>query len=489
MHTLKAILFTCALALSCGLMAQTYAAGQVIEHLEVAPGKGQAVLDWLKTIKETYSANPEVLKQPMAVYQYDDSSVDIIFEVNDMAGSDRLDAVLDHAMMSLPTEKRNDLWNIDHVGSIITSWQDEVKECIEWLSFEPADPGFEGSAPYVEVITYRHRMGDQEKISALAAESVAFSQKNNMQQQYQFVVNKFGGEANTFQIVNQAKSAEDLARRKAADSKVAMAEQKAWWAKVEPLVEKVSVRTGRYLPELSIEVEEKPYKFFFVAKDQFPAEKTAELTDVYGKLIKALRDAGADFYWNTDYMEDGALYQSTPIEHMSDLDVMMEDVNKRAYQLKAEDRQTLGAAFYALPSTRSMWVVEYHSDLSYLDPVARNPEQFTHFAQIEYTFAPEDRASVMEIAKEGVELYRNAKATQPFQVYSYAFGGADNVLVARFFGTSVEDTRVRSEQTIKAIGGAYEPFMKRFDKIMTASKPVMGRQAPELSYQPQTAKR
>jgi len=487
MKTLKTILFICALVLSCGLTAQTFAPKQIVQHLEVVPGQEQASLDFLKMVKDAYSVNPQLLEQPLAVYQYDDSSIDLILEVKDMAGSDRLDAVMDQALMSLPAEKRADLWNIDRLSSIVTSWHDEVKRSVKSFSYEPEDPGFEGPAPYVEVVTYRHKMVDLGKIRALAAEAVALSKKHNMQQQHQFVVNTFGGEPNTFQIVYQAKSAEDMARRRAADGKLATAEQKAWGAKVMPLVEEVSRRTGRYVPELSTEVENKTSNIFFVVRDEFPAGKAKELTEVYGKLKTALRAAGSDFYWNADYMQDGTVYSYLPIDRMSDLDVVVEEMYKRAYQLKPEDQ--LGAAFSALPYTRTTWVAEYHPEWSYSDPIAQSPDKFTHFAQVEYTCAPEDWDKMLEINKEAIKLNRDAKTTQPFQVFSYALGGPSNVVAVRYLGTSMADLTTRSEQSEKALGAAFGPLMKKLREVATASKPVYGRQAPELSYRPTPARK
>lgn len=82
---------------------------------------------------------------------------------------------------------------------------------------------------------------------------------------------------------------------------------------MQPLVEEISTRTGRYLPGVSNEAEPKPSNLYAVMEDKFTAGKEKDYVVVYDLLNKALRKAGADLYWTSAVMEDGRVYNGSEV--------------------------------------------------------------------------------------------------------------------------------------------------------------------------------
>lgn len=487
MLILKTILRTCALALliSCGLSAQQDIPLQLVSHFEFVDGQEAAGLTYLQRQSDAYKKAGLWDQYAARVYQFDDNSLDVIFQIKDLAGADRVGASVKQAEMMHPEAERKDIWNNERRAELITVYHNTVRVAVQPFSYRAADSGFSGPAPFLKVVTYRHALADQRKIGMLSAQAVSFSQREKMQTSHQFVMGVMGGEPNTFQIIYEAKSAEDLKRRQAADMKLAPEEQKAWWAEMSPLVEEVSTRTGRYLPELSRDAEPEPSYLFAVSEEHFTAGKEKDYATGYGLIKKALRKGKADFYWNSHVMEDGRVYNSVPIDNMSDLDVIGEQFAKRRYQVQPADWQAIGKAMGTLPEGERSMIVRYHPELSYTDPMAVGTDKFTHFVQVEYTFAEKDRAAMLELAKDAVGDNREAKSPLPYQVFSYTMGGPTAMLTVRYYGTSKQNVIATVTKATKMMAGPQQDaWNKRADKLVKESAPVFGRAAPEFSYQP-----
>lgn len=491
MYAISKLLGTCGLALfiCTNLIGQAEDKFYQLSRWHITPGQEQVVIDVFAKTSDIFKDNTEL---EWGFYLNHDHSLEVWQPMKDMAAIDRAEAAMNHAMASNAELRASDEERAA-MEKLITKSERMILKYSGDKSYVPIGNSY-SYAPYYENKVFRIKPGKYQEMMEHAKAHLPILHAMNSRVETEFYLYEYGGERDMYMISFPGHSAADLAERMAAHQASLTKEAKAWETKLKTLVDEAYTNTSTLVEEISAVPTaapgSKPSNLFAVSMEHFVPGKEAEYAAIYGKMKDALRKGETDFEWQSDVLEDGRLYNFLPIDNMSDIDVINEQIRKRRYQLDQEEMAGLYQRLnFANTASSTEMVVRFHPELSYLLPMMTDPTSFVHFQQTEYEFAPKDRGVVMQMAKEIKALYEKNVGAAPWQVFSYEFGGPGNVLVVRSYAPSKEAlTSLREQDRELAASTEYKAWDAKRTKYLTVMKQTYGREAPEFGYEVRTKK-
>ncbi len=464
--------------------AQTEDQSYTLHRFHVAPGEGAAFEEVFTKISGAYRTGTDV---NFNWYAFDNDTYEVVTPIKDMATLDWIDAQFSFVRNSLSKEEQMNMVDGEKMSRVVIGQENMVIEYAADLSYVAPDSPYEGSdpTPYYRINTFEVDYADWPKVYEHGKKLVALMEQYGSKVDLEFYTYDIGGRMNAFEVAYPGQSEAELKRRMTEDEKLGGAELKEWRTEAMKIAKMVKEVNGRYVPGLSSQKSQEPSNLFAVSMESFTPGKEKEYAAAYAKIKDALRRGKADLYWTSSVMEDGQVYNSVPIDRMSDLDVIYEQFRKRRYQLEPQEM----AAFYQELNTmnegQQTIVARYHPDFSYEKPAAAKPGTYQVFRQQEYSYDPKDRAAAMTLLGEIKAMHESKGAKIPYQIFTYEMGGPSNHIIVRDFGTNraTLDADIAADMKILGEPELEGSIMARIIKHLTPVSTGYGRVAPEFAYE------
>ncbi|WP_020567521.1 hypothetical protein [Neolewinella persica] len=250
MSFLKNILCTCgpALLLFCSLHGQAQDDLYHLLRFHLVPGQEQT---FINANADHDANNRSRSAQPRHTYVYSNNTVEVAVPTRELtdteSGQTNQVAELDWTPFADWTETRDP----KTLASLLAAYQEYRLRRRADLSYAPAVPTKTEPAPYYEIVTYRARPGQLEKVLEMSSQYAAQMREVKSPLSFDFYTYDLGDAVETFEIAFPAKDPDDLAERRAVHHANLPEAVKRLRAELSLYVNEVRTITGRYVAELS----------------------------------------------------------------------------------------------------------------------------------------------------------------------------------------------------------------------------------------------
>ncbi len=481
---------TCLFLLLLVTAANGYAQGEKdqlysINRFHLADGQEADFTKAIRAMSDVYFAGG--MDHDVQWYRVDDKTYDVVSPINDYADLDRIDAKFSRARAGADSTVRKAAFNEEKWYKMVSSQESMVLIRRASASYRPAGSMHTDltPCPYAKILTFEVKEGvTWTDLGKHAAGLVSIMQETKSPLDMNFYTMEYGGNSRTFQVeyVGTNAAAVEAALKKGKE--LGGDALKKWQARAGDLAEQVSKEGLTYVADLSQVGAAPPSNLYAVQIERFDPKRKKDHLAGYKMITDALRKGGADLYWSSSMLDDGTIYSVVPIDHMSDIDGIMDQMKKRSYQVKQEDWAKIGSVMDKSPASYEIVVVKEHPELGFgMDRF--DPAVHTAIKQYDMDIKPGKTREAMAVIKEAGELCKKYGGLVPFQVFTYEMGGASDRIVVRDYGKSKEWIDATNTADHKKMGKDYDDWAGRLMEVMTPVSETFGRFSPETAYLPE----
>lgn len=416
-------------------------------------------------------------------YAYDDNTVEVVVPIRDYAELDRLDAAFDFSWGMLPEAEAKELQNSTKMEQVIKKSEDFVVESLPELSYVPTgEEALAGEMKAYRLDRHQTSFGVDKKIKDHGVKFVELLKKVNSPIHMEFYIYDMGDQQ-IFEVTYAGKDRADLDRRmKKHDELIAGPEWDAWLKTALELAPREHSTYATKIEELGHQREASTTRMFAVRMDHLKPGKADAYLAGAAKTNKNLRTAGADFYWSGNLLSDNRVMYFAPIQTMGDIDKVNEELDKRAYQLTAEQQKEARSDFAGLTSGTESRVLKQHESLGFRQQERYADDDYKVFKAVTYEYDPDNSAKVDAFLKNTKALFEKVGGNSPYEVWTNEFGGPTNQIIIVDWGKDKASLDANMEADMKLMDAAW---VKQVTSLFTEVETVYGETRAELSYWPE----
>jgi hypothetical protein len=294
------------------------------------------------------------------------------------------------------------------------------------------------------------------------------------------------GNGQTFEVEYLGTDRTDLDRRLAEHQRLmAGPEYDAWVKRARELAKRVSSTFGTKVTTLGQNAKPSTDLLFAVSNDQLLPGKEVPYVAAAAAANKYLRAGGADLYWTTSIQDDGMTRHFIPIQQMSDIDKVYEQLRKRGYQVGPEKMGEVMASFGGLISGSHLTVMRNNVALGFLsDQIDVTSATLVYKIQA-FDYNPDDKEKVMAFLEKTKTMLTKAGGGSPYEVWSYEMGGPDNRIFVVDYGKDKAGVDAAMAADMQKMGNNLDGWIKELNGLLTTGEATYGRTSAAASYWPE----
>ncbi|NJC28070.1 hypothetical protein [Neolewinella antarctica] len=449
----------------------------------VKPGQQQALIDALEKVDGKYAA---ASNRGWDFYRYEDNTLEVITPIRDYAELDRLEAQFDFARASITDEEAKAIYDPASVAQIVTGTESMLIEKHLDMSYTPAgEEGMEGKMNALRLDRFVYDFANTPKIFEHGKKLVDMMRKAGSPVHMNFVTMDYG-DGQTFEVEYLGTDRADLDRRLAeAEKLLAGPEMEAWGKTATEISKRVSSTFGTKVTTLGREAKPPTNQLFVVANEQLLPGKEANYEATNEAANQLLRAGNADLYWTTSIQDNGMARHFIPIQQMSDIDRVYEQMRKRNYQLTPAQMKKTMASFDGQKSSSHLSVMRNHVDYAFLSDKIDVTSATPVYKIQAFDYKPEDGKKVMAFLEKTKTMLTEAGGGSPYQVWSYDMGGPDNRVFVVDYGKDKASVDAAIDADMKKMGKDLDGWMQELTSLLTEVEVTYGRTSAAASYWPE----